>query len=164
MNIVILFILVFIVQVDLRRHDEGDDISSALPREKKYSSRKKVLDEIDEPDKLPERSHSSRTNNHSRSSDTRNRPSPSTSTQQSYLDEASLCINEFDLKSEQLVKVKELKNGAHMIRFVRIEEPSTSHGLDIRDICMLNCCVEKYCDLAMLSEQRTNVRISWAFF
>lgn len=155
MKVAILFILVFIVQVDLRRHDEGDDVSSAIPREKKYSSRKKVLDEVDEPSG---RSHSSRISNHSRSSDTRNRPAPSTTTQQNYLDEASLCINEFDTKSEQLVKVKELKNGAHMIRFVRIEEPSTSHGLDIRDICMLNCCVEKYCDLAMLSEQRTNVR------
>ncbi|CAF4371125.1 unnamed protein product, partial [Rotaria magnacalcarata] len=34
--------------------------------------------------------------------------------------------------------------------------PSTAHGLDIKDICMLNCCVEENCDLAMLSEQRTN--------
>lgn len=157
MNISILVILLFIVQVDLRRHDQSDVVSSNLQREKKYSSRKKVLEDIDEPEKPSRQSHSSRINNRSRSSDTRNRLS--TTTPQNYVDEASLCINEFDVKTEQLVKVKDLKNGAHMIRFVHIEEPSTSHGLDIRDICMLNCCVEKYCDLAMLSEQRTNVSL-----
>ena len=155
MNISILFILLFIVRVDLRRHDQSDDDPSTVQRERKYSSRKKVLEDIDEPEKPSRHSQSSRTNN--RSSNTRNRLS--TTTPQSYVDDAALCINEFDVKTEQLVKVKELKNGAHMIRFVRIDEPSASHGLDLRDICMLNCCVEKYCDLAMLSEQRTNVSL-----
>jgi len=55
-----------------------------------------------------------------------------------------------------LVKVKELRNGAHLIRFVTIGESASSHGLNKRDVCMLHCCVEKNCDLAMLSEQSTS--------
>ena len=183
----IIFVL-FVVQVDLRRHNDSQDPEnlndlenlldnydrhkthsskeyvenamendpSSFVREKKYPSRKKVLEESEneeEPEK-PRRGHSSKSNN--RSAESSRRISSSTSTS-SYADEASLCINEYDVKSEKLVKVNELKNGAHMIRFVRIEEPSSSHGLDIKDICMLNCCVEKDCDLAMLSEQRTKV-------
>jgi hypothetical protein len=143
--------------------DDNQKSSSSFQREKKYSSRKKVLedgDTGDEPEKPSRRIHSSKANNQSELSDTINRATQKTkTTTQSYTEEASLCINEFDVKTEQLVKVKELKNGAHLIRFIRIEEPSSSHGLDIKDICMLNCCVEKNCDLAMLSEQRTNVSL-----
>jgi hypothetical protein len=127
-------------------------------REKRYSSRKKVLEDVDETEKPLRHSHSSKSNNRSRVSDVNRLVETTTiAAADNYLEEASLCINEYDIKTEQLVKVKELKNGAHMIRFVRIDEPFSSHGLDIKDICMLNCCVEKYCDLAMLSEQRTNV-------
>lgn len=142
---------------------ESISSSSSSQREKKYPSRKKVLEDVDTGDEIEKpirHSQSSKLNNQTRKSDSLNKPIPSTTTQQNYLDEASLCINEFDIKTEQLVKVKELKNGAHMIRFVRIDEPSSSHGLDIKDICMLNCCVEKNCDLAMLSEQRTNVSLT----
>ena len=146
--------------------DDNQKSSSSFQREKKYPSRKKVLEDVDtgdEPEKPPHRSHSSKTNNQSGFSDTINRATQKTkTTTQSYVEEASLCINEFDIKTEQLVKVKELKNGARLIRFIRIEEPSSSHGLNIKDICMLNCCVEKNCDLSMLSEQRTNV--SFCFF
>jgi hypothetical protein len=169
---VILLLLSIVYQVEQRRdndnhqnnkeflHDLLDDEPSAtLQREKKYSSRKKTLEDVDEPEKPLRRTHSSKTSNHSN----RVASSPTTTTPESYLEEASLCINEFDVKTELLIKVKELKNGAHMIRFVRIEEPSSSHGLDIKDICMLNCCVEKYCDLAMLSEQRTNVSSIYFF-
>jgi hypothetical protein len=171
MKLLIFLFILLIVHVDLRRDvneldnqksrlnkeyyqellNNNQDLSSSFQREKK--SRKKVLEDIDngdEPEKPSRHSHSSKSNNRSA-----NRVAQTTT--QSYLDEASLCINEFDIKTEQLVKVKDLKNGAHMIRFVRIDEPSASHGLDIKDICMLNCCVEKYCDLAMLSEQRANV-------
>jgi len=186
MKLFIFLLILLIVHVDCRRHNDSNDIyelvnhkshgnkeyfqdlfdndqdlSSSFQREKKYSSRKKVLEDVDnnndEIEKPARRPHSSKTNNRSRLSDTENQVIQTTTTEQSYLEEASLCINEFDVKTEQLVKVKELKNGAHMIRFVRIDEPSSSHGLDIKDICMLNCCVEKNCDLAMLSEQRTNV-------
>lgn len=131
--------------------------SPSFQREKKYSSRKKILDDADnrdEQEKPSRRIHASKSNNRSELS---NRITATTASSQSYIDEASLCINEFDIKNEQLVKVKELKDGAHMIRFVHITEPSSSHGLDIKDICMLNCCVEEKCDLAMLSEQSTNV-------
>ncbi|CAF0740553.1 unnamed protein product [Adineta steineri] len=145
---------------DLTDDNQKSPSSSTFQREKKYSSRKKVLDEIDtgdEPEKPLRRTHSSKSNNQTELSDTINHATQKMkTTTENYAEEASLCINEFDVKTETLVKVKELKNGAHMIRFVRIEEPSSSHGLDIKDICMLNCCVEKTCDLAMLSEQRTN--------
>ena len=139
--------------------DEEPDRLPSFAREKKYSSRKKVLDDPDDDEQQdkPRRTHASKSNNRSASSETNSR-AMATSTIRNYADEASLCINEFDVKPEQLVKVKDLKNGAHMIRFVLIDEPSSSHGLDIKDICMLNCCVEKNCDLAMLSEQRTKVR------
>ncbi|CAF1614580.1 unnamed protein product [Rotaria magnacalcarata] len=185
----VLFHLLLIVQVDLRRynnqsyHESTNELDSllnkykphtnkeyypdlpnndqnlmeSLQREKKYSSRKKVLsdnDNRDEQEKPLRRTHLSKSSNRSDLSNKSNRLAQTTTA--SYFDEASLCINEFDVKTEQLVKVKELKNGAHMIRFVRIDEPSTAHGLDIKDICMLNCCVEENCDLAMLSEQRTN--------
>lgn len=187
MKPIILLFLLLIVHVDLRGHNDKDNLyeldellskydhqksqsnkeylqdlsddnqqsSSTFQREKKYPSRKKVLEDIDTGDEPTHRVHSSKSNNQS---DTINRGAQKIkTTTQSYAAEASLCINEFDVKSEQLVKVKELKNGAYMIRFIRIEEPSASHGLDIKDICMLNCCVEKNCDLAMLSEQRTKV-------
>ena len=189
MRIFALISVLFIVQVDLRRHNDSqehdnvDDLSNLLDkfdqpkthsnkeyiensvdddqasyvREKKYPSRKKVLDESDNEEEQPEKprhGHSSKSNNRSAES---NRRVPSSTPASNYADEASLCINEYDMKSEKLVKVNELKNGARMIRFIRIEEPSSSHGLDVRDICMLNCCVEKDCDLAMLSEQRTKV-------
>jgi hypothetical protein len=161
-----LFIFIFfliIIQVDLRRQNDNDDIyeldNLSNQRDKKYPSRKKVLDDNDnndvEPEKPVHHSHSSKTNNRTNTL--------KTTTEKSYIEEASLCINEYDVKNEQLVKVKELKNGAHMIRFVLIDEPTSSHGLDIKDICMLNCCVEKNCDLAMLSEQRLKVKFD-SFF
>lgn len=136
--------------------------SSMFNREKKSSSRKKVLDddiEVDDEQYVdkPRRFHSSKTTNRSSGTGSNRRLPVTTTPASNYLDEASLCINEFDVKPEQLVKVKEFKNGAHMIRIVRIDEPSAAHGLDVRDVCMLNCCVEKLCDLAMLSEQQTKV-------
>jgi len=124
MKFFILFLLL-IIHVDLRHHnkeylqdlfDNGQDFSSPFQREKKYSSRKKVLDDADEP---TQHTHSSKTNNRSRLSDAKNR-NLQTTTQENYLEEASLCINEYDIKTEQLVKVKEFKNGAHIIRIVRI--------------------------------------------
>jgi hypothetical protein len=83
---------------------------------------------------------------------------PSTTTEESdAYDESSSCINKYDVKLEQLVKVKELKNGAHMIRFVLIDKRTLSPNLNVKDSCMLACCSEKTCDLAMLSEQPTHV-------
>ncbi|UJR31178.1 hypothetical protein I4U23_018685 [Adineta vaga] len=140
--------------------DDNQGSSSKFQREKKVPSRKKVLEEVDpndESEKPVHRTHASKYTNQTKLSETINRNSQKIkTTTENYAEEASLCINEFDVKAEQLVKVKELKNGARMIRFVRLEEPTAAHGLDLKDICMLNCCVEKDCDLAMLSEQRSN--------
>ncbi|CAF1180013.1 unnamed protein product [Adineta ricciae] len=191
MKFVFFLLLCLSVQVELRRHNDDDNefdklfdehrphkshsnkeyvqdsfddkeaSSGTFQREKKYPSRKKVLDEVESPDESEKpihRSHSSKYTNQTRLSQTIDRSTQrmKTTTTENYAEEASICINEFDIQAEQLVKVKELKNGARMIRFVQLEEPTASHGLDIKDICMLNCCVEKDCDLAMLSEQRTN--------
>ena len=165
LKLILLFIV--IVHVDSRYEnitdDQNDQRSMSFNRQKKYSSRKKVLDDEIENDiepfvDKPQRPiYSAKTKNRSSQTETNRRVPITTTPATNYVDEASLCINEFDVKNEQLVKVKEFQNGAHMIRIVRIEEPSSSHGLDIKDICMLNCCVEKSCDLAMLSEQATNV-------
>ena len=161
MKFYIFIFILLINHVDL--HDENlkshKNQKELFQRQKKYSSsRKKVLEDIDNIDETEksyrQHSHLLKTN---RSKILISTTTTTTPTTQNYLEEASLCINEYDIKQEQLVKVKELKNDAHMIRFIHIEEPSSSHGLDIKDICMLNCCVEKNCDLAMLSEQRTNV-------
>ena len=167
MRLTVIVLFALIVHVELRYQNVSDDHdeqrSASFNRQKKYSSRKKVLDEDVETDDeqfvdKPQRPiYSAKNKSRSSESETNRRVPLTTTPATNYLDEASLCINEFDVKSEQLVKVKEFKNGAHMIRIVRIEEPSSSHGLDIKDICMLNCCVEKSCDLAMLSEQATNV-------
>ena len=147
---------------DLLDHDRD---SSLFQREKMSSSHRKTLEHMnnrDESEKPLRHTYLSKSNNRPLLSKTPNRAIKTTT--ESYVDEASLCINEFDIKTEQLVKVKELKNGAHMIRFIRIEEPSSSHGLTVRDICMLNCCIEEGCDLAMLSEQRTNVNYLYSFW
>lgn len=167
MRLTVILLFALIVHVELRSQNSSDDRdeqrSAPFDRQKKYSSRKKVLDEDVETDDeqfvdKPRRPiYSAKNKSRSSEAEANRRVPPTTTPAINYLDEASLCINEFDVKSEQLVKVKEFKNGAHMIRIVRIEEPSSSHGLDIKDICMLNCCVEKFCDLAMLSEQATNV-------
>ena len=173
MRLVGFCLICLIVQVDLRRQsdnpdddDNGSYYEQADPKKlnlndendipsvsenKKYSSRKKVLEQYENNDDDQEKL------NPNRWSKTRNQSSSAT-TPANFADEASLCINEFDIKTEQLIKVKEMQNGAHMIRIVHVEEPSSTHGLTVRDICMLNCCVEKDCDLAMLSEQRTAVK------
>ena len=53
------------------------------------------------------------------------------------------------MKSEQLVKVKEFSHGAHMIRYVFIDQHSLSLNLSVKDRCIHYCCEEKNCDLVV---------------
>jgi len=80
-----------------------------------------------------------------------------TTTQPDELSNTVSCFNGYNVQSEQLVKVKELKNGARMIQHTLIDKRTLSANVDIKDECMLTCCAEKTCDLAMISEQPTHV-------
>jgi hypothetical protein len=44
-----------------------------------------------------------------------------------------------------------------MIQHTLIDKRRLSANVDIKDECMLTCCAEKTCDLAMISEQPTHV-------
>ncbi|CAF0843239.1 unnamed protein product [Rotaria sordida] len=176
MKIFIAFLLLLISPIELRRHnddmyelddllktqynyrhrpykqnfyDQSDDERydpSLFQHEKLSSSRKKVLDENDDI-----------VNEESESNDGTDRLKLTTTIiNQNDLSDQSLCINKYDIKYEQLIKVKELKNGAHMIRYILIDKRSLSSNMNIHDSCMFNCCEETTCDLAMLSEQPTH--------
>jgi len=129
---------------DNNNGDEDDDqyIPSSYQHKKLYPSRKKVLNENEE----------------SENDDTLNELLlPKTTTTTTDVSDTSLCFNDYTIRSEQLIKVKELKNGAHMIRYTLIDKRLLSSNHNIKDNCMLDCCSEKNCDLAMLSEQPTHV-------
>lgn len=70
---------------------------------------------------------------------------------------SSKCLNQYETKPDSLVKVKYLNKEGRLIRYVSIEQPSISSELSLREICMLKCCAEPTCDLAMLSEQPATV-------
>lgn len=114
--------------------DEGDDqyIPSVSEHKKTYPSRKKVLeddsDDGEGDDSLPSTESDSAT-----------------------------CVDKYDMRSEQLVKVKDLKDGAHMIRYVILDKRTISPRYNLKEHCMIKCCGQKNCDLAMLSEQATHV-------
>jgi len=106
---------------------------------KVYPSRKKVLKQNEELE----------------NDDTEDDLSPKKSNQID-LPDTPTCLNKYEIRSEELVKIKELKNGAHMIRYISLDKRTLSSNLNIREHCILNCCSEKSCDLAMLSEQPTH--------
>ena len=131
--------------LDLLDHEQG------LPS---LFDEKKVYDEDDEEEDDSEPSRQSNSDQSSMIEGTTRRTTVTNSEQ------AGTCTNQYEVRSDQLVKVKYLKNNARMIRFVSIDQPSASSRLSLKEICMLKCCAEKTCDLAMLSEQRTHVRNS----
>ena len=73
-------------------------------------------------------------------------------------EDSSICLDKYQLRSEQLVKVSELKNGAHLIDHILLDKRTLPSNLNIREHCMLKCCSRKSCDLAMLSEKPSHVR------
>lgn len=113
--------------------DNGDDdqfIPSFSEHKKKNPSRKKVLQNDDE-----ESSKSSES-------------------------DPGVCVEKYSIQSEQLVKVKELTNGAHMLRFVLLDKRTISSIYNLKQHCMIKCCEQSTCDLAMLSEQATHVNLN----
>jgi hypothetical protein len=132
--------------------DDGDDGESdreyppVFPGNKVHPSRKKVLEDNESNNEEPEGDDVT----------TPSLPS-STTTVATDSSDSSVCLNKYETTSEQLVKVKELTNGAHMIRYVLVDKRTLPVGLKVRDACILDCCAEKTCDLAMLSEQPTHV-------
>lgn len=123
--------------------EDGDDqyVPSLPEHRKTHPSRKKVLDE-DNDDEEREESF------------------PSTES------DSATCVDKYAMRSEQLVKVRELKDGAHMIRYVVLDKRTISPRYNLKEHCMIKCCEQKNCDLAMLSEQATHVRhiLHTAFF
>ena len=73
-------------------------------------------------------------------------------------EESSKCIDQYEIKSEQIVRVKYLQDNARLMRMISIEQPSASSQFSLKEICIMKCCAEKDCDLAMLSEQHTRVK------
>jgi hypothetical protein len=181
MKIFILFLLLLISPVELRRRTDDDiyeldDTNNNLyDRPKHYPNKQYIADENDDDDDqyypssfqqkkvYPSRKKVLNENEYNNDEPESNVPSDDllpaeiTTTNQNDLSDKSICINKYDINSEQLVKVKELKNGAHMIRHVLIDKRSLPSDVNIRDSCMLDCCTEETCDLAMLSEQPTHV-------
>jgi len=182
MKIFILFLLLLISPVELRRRTDDDDIyelddtnNNKYDRPKHYPNKQYIADENDDDDDqyypssfqqkkvYPSRKKVLNENEYNNDEPESNVPSDDllpteiATTHQNDLSDKSKCINKYDINSEQLVKVKELKNGAHMIRHVLIDKRSLPSDVNIRDSCMLDCCTEETCDLAMLSEQPTHV-------
>ncbi|CAF2500956.1 unnamed protein product [Rotaria sp. Silwood2] len=177
MKILIVFLFLLISSIELRRHDDDmydlDDILNTNYNHKRRPHKQNFYDQNDDEQYYPSSYQDEKLSpshkkpfdqNDDISEESENNdditdkkiPSSKPTIKQNDLSDTLLCTNKYDIKSEQLVKVKELKNGAHMIRYVLIDKRSLSSNMNIQDNCMLNCCEETTCDLAMLSEQPTH--------
>lgn len=123
--------------------DDNDDDNQFIPSfsesKKKSSSRKKVLHNDDDDD------------------DDGGENVEDNSSKSIIESDPGVCVEKYAMRSEQLVKVKELTNGAHMIRYVLLDKRTISSMYSLKEHCMIKCCEQKTCDLAMLSEQATHV-------
>jgi hypothetical protein len=184
MKIFILFLLILISHVDLRRRNDDDiyeleDLFNNKYREKHRPEKEDTLDSTDEEPYIPSsHKHEKEYPSHKKvleednylngedesypaySSKSDDLAESTTAANQNDVTQTPSCINQYNIKYEQLIKVKQLKNGAHMIRYVLID---TSPDRNIKGLCMEHCCAEKTCDLAMLSEQRTRVNKFFMF-
>jgi hypothetical protein len=179
-----IFIFVFflsITSIELRRHNDDndddiyelDDLLKNTYDQQKYRPNKKYLpdqndddDDVDE-DYIPPSSKHKKVypsrkkvlhdNEESDNDDTENQFLPKT-TDQNDLSDPSTCLNQYEIRSEQLVKIKELKNGARMLPYILLDKRTLPSNLNMKEHCMMNCCSQKNCDLAMLSEQPTHVK------
>jgi hypothetical protein len=168
MNIFILLVFVLISPIELRLHNdqrfELDDLLNQYDRVKHRPNKQEYNDDDDDDDNGDDQyippSYERKKVNPSRKKvlqpdeeDINDDQLPTTSTES----DSSTCLDKYEIQSEQLVKVKELKNGAHMIRYVLLDKRTLPSTLNIKEHCMLNCCSQKTCDVAMLSEQPTHV-------
>ena len=180
MKICTLVLLLFVSRVQLRRssndlYDFEDLLQSKRDRRPSHSSQQYLLDllshEQEFPSSFDEKKIYDEENDDDVDEDESSDPIRAANSDQSSMiegttrrtavtgsEQAGTCTNQYEARSDQLVKVKSLKNNARMIRFVSIDQPPVSSRLSLKEICMLKCCAEKTCDLAMLSEQRTHVR------
>ncbi|UJR15509.1 hypothetical protein I4U23_002450 [Adineta vaga] len=130
--------------------NNNEDYLTPFRRTKTHPSHKKVPIENEsdkeeiEPDEVTSRITSA------------SKTTTTTTISQSDKSDPSVCTEKYDIKSEQLVKVKELTNGARMIRYVVVDIRTLPSGVTVKDSCMTSCCAQKSCDLAMLSEQPTH--------
>lgn len=147
---------------DDNNNNDDDDAEEFLPvrrpHENSPSSHRKRPTIKEEPDEDYQR------DGDNENDDVTERLSPTTSAAgaietKEFSPEASLCLHNYDIKPEQLIKVKELKNGAHLIRHEVIDKNALPSNINLHDSCMLACCREKTCDLAMMGEQPTRVTL-----
>ena len=150
MKLSLVLLVVFISNVQLRRHlDDLFELENLLNNKyERHSSQAHtdaLLDLFDNDDQVDY-------------SEERRTTSSVVTEKIANLGSSSSCVNQYEIKPESLVKVKYLTDDAHLIRFITIEQPSISSELSLKEICMLKCCAERGCDLAMLSEQQTRVK------
>lgn len=139
-------------ETDTNDDDDDQDYSSSYRRTKTHPSRKKVL-----PDNVFDNEDPNADDVTTRITSSADKITKPTTNNQHDMSDSSTCTDKYDIKSEQLVKVKELTNGARMIRYTLVDKRTLPIGVTVKDECMSNCCAEKSCDLAMLSEQPTHV-------
>jgi hypothetical protein len=170
MKFFILLVFVLISPIELRLHDDDerfelDDLLNQYDRHKNQPS-KKLYNNDDDAENTDDQYMPS-AYEHKKAYPSRKKVLQSDyedisidepSTTQATEPDSSTCLDKYDIRSEQLVKVKELKNGAHLIRYVLLDKRTLSSTLNIKEHCMVNCCEQKTCDVAMLSEQPTHVR------
>ncbi|CAF1114091.1 unnamed protein product [Adineta ricciae] len=140
-------------QEETNTNDDDDDqyYSSSHRRTKTHPSRKKVL-----PDNIFNNEDSNTDDVTTRITSSADKITTPTTNDQHDMSDSSVCTDKYDIKSEQLVRVKELTSGARMIRYTLVDKRTLPMGVTVKDGCMSNCCAEKSCDLAMLSEQPTH--------
>ena len=170
----VLFLVVFVSFVELRRHSSDlygldDLLNRKRDRPQHYSlgddndddeQESRSIYEMDTPERQAEAGEDS--------VDEPKRARPSkphrvasfvdddeTTTKRTTSANPSACFTDYETRAEQLVKVKDLKNNERLIRVALIDKASISSGL--KDACMQHCCSQDTCDLAMLSEQHTHV-------
>ena len=176
MKLTVLFLVVFVSTVELRRHSSDlygldDLLNRKRERPQLYSLDDDEQDarsiyEMDTPE--------TQANAGDYPADEPDRVRPSkphrvasfldddeTTTKRTTGAKPSACFTDYETKAEQLVKVKDLKNNERLIRVALIDKSSLSSSL--KDACMQHCCSENTCDLAMLSEQHTHVSHSPVF-
>jgi len=156
----IILFCIFIHSIDLSSYDEEIDEIKDLLSKKFRLGNNDDDDDDDDGEYIPTRSQ------HGQSYPSRKKiqntedeiefDEPKTYSSSKESDET--CVEKYELRSEQLVKVKELKNGARMIRFVVLDKRSLPSRYSIKQYCMMNCCAQKACDLAMLSDKPGHVR------
>jgi hypothetical protein len=160
MYVYLILFSLFVVHADVHHHHHVNDLFKLEELFKsKYNRHGTRIDSADLLDLLRSNQDASRSSDENNDEQDSNTILDELTTRKVPLISESLstCIDQYETKSEQLVKVKYLHDNAFMIRFVSIDPPSVASTLSLKEICLAKCCSEPNCDLAMLSEQHTHV-------